>query len=144
VWGVGKMELKKMERIASVLIIVFAIIIGAGCTEDATTSEYQTFHVIEEGNVFMKELTGSVSNIEINSDEFVNIYIMDDEYEYQRYVDRDDFVHYPRYEASEVLNYNRDVTFDTEGKVLVIHNLDDFGVGKSANIEIILTLDILK
>lgn len=104
--------------------------------DDSSTTDITSYYVIEDGYIQSIPLTDGVSNIMIDSDELVDIYIIDDVYEYERYVDGDDFVHYPNYQAADTYYYDREITIYTDGKVLAIENSYDFGY--SANVEVVL------
>ena len=143
-----------IKKTTLIIIVILGILSGIGCIEDAPEAngnaqkqyvkeDIKKYQVIEDGHIAGLPLTSSVINIKINSDTDINILIVDDEYEYQRYVDGESVVHYPDYEAAEVTNYNREINMQIDDEILVIENPSIFGMGESANVEVTMTVEYL-
>ncbi len=141
--------MNKIKAIGIVSITILALMIGIGCTDDSdiyieTTPQFQDFEkytVLEDGHIqrYSLDYTGDVCNIEISSDEEVNIYIMSSEVDYYKWKSGEAYTHYPNYEASEVYSYDRVVSISKEA-YLVIENPSTFGIGNPANVKTTITV----
>ena len=143
-----------LKKLAFIVIVILGILSSIGCTEDVAESngnvqkqyikeDIKKYEVLEDGNIVGYTLTNSVTNIKVNSDAEVNILIVDDEYEYQRYIDGESVVHYSDYQAVEVTNYDREINMQIDDEMLVIENPSTFGMGDSANVEVTITVEYL-
>jgi len=145
--------MNKIKAIGIVSIVILALMIGIGCTDDSDigsdiytkpTPQFQDFEkytVLEDGHIqrYSLDYTVDVCNIEISSDEKVNIYIMSSEADYYKWKYGEACTHYPNYEASEVYSYDRVVSVSKEA-YLVIENPSTFGLGDSANVKTTITV----
>ena len=143
-----------LKKLTIIVIVILGILSSIGCTEDVQEAngnvqeqyvkeDVKKYQVLEDGNMVGYTLTSSVTNIKVNSDTEVNILIVDDEYEYQRYIDGESVVHYSDYQAVEVTNYDREINMQIDDEMLVIENPSTFGIGDSANVEVTITVEYL-
>lgn len=143
-----------LKKLTFIVIVILGILSSIGCTEDVAESngnvqkqyikeDIKKYEVLEDGNIVGYTLTSSVTNIKVNSDAEVNILIVDDEYEYQRYIDGESVVHYSDYQAAEVTNYDREINMQIDDEMLVIENPSTFGMGDSANVQVTITVEYL-
>ena len=143
-----------LKKLTIIIIVILGILSSIGCTEDVPEAngnvqkqyvkeDIKKYQVLEDGQIIGYTLASSVTNIKINSDKEVNILIVDDEYEYQRYIDGESVVHYPDYQAAEVMNYDREINMQIDDEMLVIENPSTFGMGDSTNVEVTITVEYL-
>lgn len=144
----------KIKNLTIITIVLLGILSSIGCTEiipdisvnvqkQYVTEDIKKYEVLKNGSIVGQPLTNQVKNIKVNSDTAVNILIVDNEHEYQKYIDGESIMHCSNYQASEVTNYDRKINMQIDDEILVIENPSVFGMGNSANVEITITVEYL-